>query len=829
MRRNPLSMIVAASLLAAIAGMTALATPAQAATADKWDPGYIISDAQFYDTATMTPATIQDFLNEKGKSCVPGAAPCLKDYKQDTTTIEADAYCKAYQGKAGQSAAEIIWGVAQACGINPQVLIVTLQKEQTLVTGSKPSARAYETAMGFGCPDGAPCETSYFGFLNQVYRGARQFKVYAAKPLLFNILAGADNNIRFNPNGSCGSSTVFVQNQATASLYNYTPYQPNKAALANLYGLGDSCSAYGNRNFWAWYTDWFGDPTAGVSPGGYVDSASALGDVIAVRGWALDLDATKAQIEIHAYVGGPAGTGEGHNLGPASLARPELATLYPAAGPNHGFTATFTTKLTGTQPVYVYAINAPGTVGDNTLLTVAQVTIGGVDPFGTVDVATASAGIVTLRGWAIDADKAADAIEVHAYIGGPAGTGEGHNLGPANQSRPDVGDAYPQAGANHGYGASVSTKLTGDQTVYVYAINAPGSGGQTQLIAVRDVTIAGPPPAPFGSIDRVTARPGGFTMEGWAINPVKPTGPADLQVYVGGPIGTGDKYAIPDATLPRADVAAVYPEAGPNHAYSATVSTSKMGKQSLYLYATDATGTPALIGTTSVTITSADPFGHLDDITTGVGTIAVRGWAIDADAMTSAVEIQVCVGDPAPKGECSSLGTAVKPRPDVAKVYAPAGPNHGFDASVATKKTGTQAVYVYAINVPGSGGKDLLLASATVTIGDPPSPIGSIDAITGGKGSFLIQGWAINRGDPKAEAKLTVVVGGPIDTGESHALTGATDPRPDVGTVFPDAGPNHGYNATVTTKLTGAQPVYLYAANNAGKLVLIGQTTVTIG
>ena len=47
---------------------------------------------------------------------------------------------------------------------------------------------------------------------------------------------------------NCGTSSVYIQNQATAGLYNYTPYQPNAAALANLYGTGDSCSAYGNRN-----------------------------------------------------------------------------------------------------------------------------------------------------------------------------------------------------------------------------------------------------------------------------------------------------------------------------------------------------------------------------------------------------------------------------------------------------------------------------------------------------------------------------------------------------------------------------------------------------
>ena len=51
---------------------------------------------------------------------------------------------------------------------------------------------------------------------------------------------------------------MFVRNQATHALYVYTPYTPNKAALKSLYGTGDSCSAYGNRNFWRLFIDWFG-------------------------------------------------------------------------------------------------------------------------------------------------------------------------------------------------------------------------------------------------------------------------------------------------------------------------------------------------------------------------------------------------------------------------------------------------------------------------------------------------------------------------------------------------------------------------------------------
>jgi hypothetical protein len=67
-----------------------------------------------------------------------------------------------------------------------------------------------------------------------------------------------NNTIQYNPSTSCGSSNVNIETSPTAALYTYTPYQPNQAALNNMYGTGDSCSAYGNRNFWRMFNDWFG-------------------------------------------------------------------------------------------------------------------------------------------------------------------------------------------------------------------------------------------------------------------------------------------------------------------------------------------------------------------------------------------------------------------------------------------------------------------------------------------------------------------------------------------------------------------------------------------
>ena len=56
-------------------------------------------------------------------------------------------------------------------------------------------------------------------------------------------------------------SAVEIRNQATANLYNYTPYQPSDATLADP-DTGDACSAFGNLNFWRIWHRWFGDPEA---------------------------------------------------------------------------------------------------------------------------------------------------------------------------------------------------------------------------------------------------------------------------------------------------------------------------------------------------------------------------------------------------------------------------------------------------------------------------------------------------------------------------------------------------------------------------------------
>jgi uncharacterized protein with LGFP repeats len=265
MKRLIITLASVASAAVVLAGLSILPAPEAASAADlsQFDAGNIISDEVFFDSGSLQQSEIQAFLAAKVPRCDPGYT-CLPTWSGPSTTRSADSQCNRYTGAANESASAMIYKVAQACGINPKVLIVLLQKEQGLVTDTWPSARQWRSATGYGCPDTADCDVSYYGFFNQLYMAAWQFKRYGVNSGGYRYRANQWNTIQWHPTTSCGSSSVWVANQATANLYNYTPYQPNRAALAAGYGAGDGCSAYGNRNFFNYFTDWFGPTTYDV-------------------------------------------------------------------------------------------------------------------------------------------------------------------------------------------------------------------------------------------------------------------------------------------------------------------------------------------------------------------------------------------------------------------------------------------------------------------------------------------------------------------------------------------------------------------------------------
>ena len=240
----------------------------KAASLDGFDAGYIISDWQMGNYNSMSEAEIQNFLTSKN-SCgnrdydyylrLSRNSGYQWHWKDDHfVCLSEELFGDGETIGWGDTAAHILWQTAQDYRINPQALIVLWQKETGLITDPIPNNGDYRKATGYGCPDTAPCSSEYYGFKNQVRRAAALFRTvldggWTNYPL-------GENYIQYNPNPDCGGSVVNVRSLATSALYRYTPYQPNQGAIDAGYGTA-YCGAYGNRNFYLYFQDWFGGIT----------------------------------------------------------------------------------------------------------------------------------------------------------------------------------------------------------------------------------------------------------------------------------------------------------------------------------------------------------------------------------------------------------------------------------------------------------------------------------------------------------------------------------------------------------------------------------------
>ena len=240
-----------------------------AANLAKFDPGYIISDYQMSNYNSMNEAEIQAFLKSKnscndtnlGRYTAGEKVSYFSEMSPPRTWHIKDGHfvCMADETFEGGTAAHIIYKAAQDYKINPQVLLVLLEKEQSLVRDTFPHSQQYRSATGYGCPDTAACSSKYYGLSNQIRNAAALFRTvldggWTNYPL-------GENYVQYNPSAACGGSVVNIRNLATSALYRYTPYQPNAVTLA---GGSDGCSAYGNLNFYRYFEDWFGGITSGV-------------------------------------------------------------------------------------------------------------------------------------------------------------------------------------------------------------------------------------------------------------------------------------------------------------------------------------------------------------------------------------------------------------------------------------------------------------------------------------------------------------------------------------------------------------------------------------
>jgi subtilisin family serine protease len=321
-------------------------------------------------------------------------------------------------------------------------------------------------------------------------------------------------------------------------------------------------------------------------------------------------------------------------------------------------------------------------------------------------------------------------------------------------------------------GCAVTGLVNGSAyTFTITATNAQGTGSGTSVSAAPRALTAG---SPFGSFDLASAGPGSVTVAGWAIDP-DTVAPIPVHVYVD---GTGTALTA-NGSRPDVDAAFGY---GANHGFGVTVPASG-GSHTVCAYGINvAAGSNVLLGCRVVPVPSGSPFGSLDMVGSGLGSVSVAGWAIDPDTVGS-IQVHVYVD-----GSGYALD-ATSSRPDVGAAYAGYGSAHGFGVTVPASP-GSHTVCAYAINV--GAGSTSVLGCRVVSV-PSGSPFGSLDvARRNPDGSISVSGWAI---DPDTAADIQVHV---YFVGPTLGLTGipliANQARGDVGAVYPAYGSAHGYS-----------------------------------
>lgn len=193
----------------------------------EFDPNNIISDEEMLNASSMSLEEIKQFLKNKNS------------YLYNYSTQNCDGYTK--------SAAEIIYDAAhnydcegvtlsekptlaekkskcRPISINPKMLLVLLQKEQSLVENTSPTQRQLDWAVGYGCFDGEACNTRWQGFGKQVNSASLQFYDYVTNSKAYTYQAGKTYTVT---NTGSSTSVISPKNNATAALYNYTPHVYN--------------------------------------------------------------------------------------------------------------------------------------------------------------------------------------------------------------------------------------------------------------------------------------------------------------------------------------------------------------------------------------------------------------------------------------------------------------------------------------------------------------------------------------------------------------------------------------------------------------------------
>lgn len=345
-------------------------------------------------------------------------------------------------------------------------------------------------------------------------------------------------------------------------------------------------------------------------------------------------------------------------------------------------------------------------------------------PIGSLDTLHEVPGGAHLVGWDFDPSHVRTVLDTYVTVDHVWAKSVRSNL-----VRPDVGAAHANAGPRHGFDFTIPVP-EGQRLICVSAKNI-GKGHNTLLGCVRRTFDYGP----YGALDTVATTPGRVHVRGWAVDNDSPTAPVVTSVSVDG------VAHVLTADLPRPDVAAAHPKAGPDHGFDVSFRVAQ-GPHTVCVTTTNiGYGSDNSFGCRSVTLNDSPTVG-IDQVAQSGGHLLVRGWAFDPDRPTVALTATVGID-----GQAHQL-TANGSRPDVAAAYPGVGAAHGFQHTYSITE-GQHRVCVRIHNV--GFGSDVTPPCRSVTLDFTPTAVLSTLAATAT--GLSVTGWAT---DPDSAGTVPV-------------------------------------------------------------------------
>ncbi len=333
-----------------------------------FNKNYIVSDFQMFDYNSMTEAQIQQFLQSKNSY--------LANY-----TVED------YQG-VPKLASQIIYEAAQRYRVNPKYILVTLQKEQSLIQWEGvPPQKRLDWACGYAVCDSCamtdPKIQKYKGFGKQIDNSAGSMRFYYDSASAYSFIK------KPNVQTTIDGEVLIFSNQATANLYTYTPH------------------IRGNYTFWRVWQRYFGDPLSGSREGMASISTEYMLQIIGSSGDSVSAKEGELAPFWVEYLNIGTQTWTNEDLKKLYLIDAKYKTKIPIIATNSTFTADETIK----SNVKVYSQRQSVAPGQVLRITVTE------EPNYNKQESRSYILIYDGRGWFADSDINFDVIRTFKYEG----------------------------------------------------------------------------------------------------------------------------------------------------------------------------------------------------------------------------------------------------------------------------------------------------------------------------------------------------------------------------------------------------------------------------